>query len=111
MEDLRNQAEVGSRMRNIRNSMGITQGKMADKLGISLNYLAMLERGERSGSLSVMKKLSNLSGLSLDEILYGTQFSEDENMNTYLLLTREYQPEKIATALRHAAAYLEMEGK
>ena len=43
--------EIGLRIKNIRLNMNMTKQKMADLLGISGQYLGMIERGE--GPLSV----------------------------------------------------------
>lgn len=38
--------EIGLRVKNIRLNMNMTKQKMADLLGISGQYLGMIERGE-----------------------------------------------------------------
>ena len=43
--------EIGLRVKNIRLNMNMTKQKMADLLGISGQYLGMIERGK--GTLSV----------------------------------------------------------
>ncbi|WP_294361012.1 helix-turn-helix transcriptional regulator [uncultured Clostridium sp.] len=47
---------------NIRKQKGMTQKELADALGISINTLAKIEQGQRSGSDSTWMKIINLFG-------------------------------------------------
>ena len=67
--------EIGLRVKNIRLSMNITKQKMADMLGISGQYLGMIERGEGTLSIDKLKILCDISGLSADYILFGKESS------------------------------------
>ena len=61
--------EIGLRIKNIRLNMNITKQKMAELLGISGQYLGMIERGEGTLSIDKLKVLCDITGLSADYIL------------------------------------------
>lgn len=109
MTGLKEPVHVGNRIKMTRNTLGMTQKKMADKLGVSLNYLSMLERGDRKPSLSIIKKISVMSGTSAGWILYGAEYTEEDNEDVYRSLVDKYQPEEVASAIRFATQYLQME--
>ena len=54
--------EIGLRVRSIRLNMNITKQKMADMLGISGQYLGMIERGEGTLSIDKLKILCDITG-------------------------------------------------
>lgn len=109
MTGLQDNSHVGNRIKKTRHSLGMTQRHMADKLGVSENYLSMLERGDRSPSLNIIKKISVISGTSVGWILYGSDYTEETNENIYRSLVEKYQPDEVANVLRFAAQYLQME--
>lgn len=61
--------------KNIRLNMNMTKQKMADLLGISGQYLGMIERGEGTLSVDKLKILCDMTGLSADYILFGKDFN------------------------------------
>ena len=84
--------EIGLRVKNIRLNMNMTKQKMADLLGISGQYLGMIERGEGTLSIDKLKILCDITGLSADYILFG------KDSNSTLKLSKEladYSDEEI----------------
>lgn len=63
--------EIGLRIKNIRLNMNLSKQKLASILGISGQYLGMIERGEGSLSVEKLQILCNLTNLSADYILFG----------------------------------------
>lgn len=63
--------EIGLRIKNIRLDMNLTKQQLASMLGISGQYLGMVERGEGSLSFEKLRILCNLTHLSADYILFG----------------------------------------
>lgn len=53
--------EIGLRVKNIRLNMNMTKQKMADLLGISGQYLGMIERGEGTLSVDKLKILCDMT--------------------------------------------------
>ena len=84
--------EIGLRVKNIRLNMNLTKQKMAELLGISGQYLGMIERGEGTLSVDKLKILCDMTGLSADYILFG------KDSNSTLKLSKEladYSDEEI----------------
>ena len=69
----------GERLRNRRNTLGLTQEFVADKVGISLRFYQMLERGEKSVSLDTLIRLSKTLSISIDYLLLGDLSYSTEN--------------------------------
>lgn len=56
--------EFAKRVRDRRSQEGLSQQELADKIGISRNYLSQIERGQATNlSWQVREKLSSLLGL------------------------------------------------
>ena len=74
--------EIGLRIKEIRESMNLTKEKLAKELGISGQYLGMIEKGKNYISIEQLKTLCELSNHSSDYILFGIP----EKNETQLLL-------------------------
>lgn len=61
----------GERLRSRRNVLSFTQEYVADKVGISLRFYQMVERGEKSVSLDTLIQLSRALSISIDYLLFG----------------------------------------
>ena len=68
------------RIRKAREEMGYTREKFAEKLEVSVSYLAELERGRTGISVKMLIKVCDVLGLSADYILFGEERSEDTLM-------------------------------
>ena len=60
-----------SRLRQARDELGLKQKDMAAQLGISAQYLGMLERGDQPLSEPVAMKMQELFGYNAEWILFG----------------------------------------
>ena len=58
---------IGNRIREIRNSQGISQEKLALKAGIDRTYLAGVELGRRNVSIKSLEKILNALEISFEE--------------------------------------------
>ena len=67
-----------TRIRKAREDMGYTREQFAEKLDVSVSYLAELERGRTGISVKMLIKGCNVLGLSSDYVLFGSQRTEDE---------------------------------
>ena len=65
------------RIRKAREELGYTREKFAEKLEVSVSYLAELERGRTGISVKMLIKVCNVLGLSADYVLFGTERTED----------------------------------
>lgn len=64
-------ATVGDRIREIREELGLTLDKLAEKTGISKGFLSDVETGKRDISSEYLLKIADVMGASLDYLLRG----------------------------------------
>ena len=60
--------KFGSKIRNLRLQMGISQENFALKIGMDRTYYASVEKGNRNISLLNIEKISKGFGISLSEL-------------------------------------------
>ena len=65
----------GKRLRKLRRNMELTQEQLADQVGVSLNFIGQLERGENSPSLETIQKLAEVLGVPVKDLF---DFPEDK---------------------------------
>ena len=63
--------EVGKRMKDLREEIGMTQEKLSETLHISRNYLARIESGSRNPSIVIYVEAAEFFGVTLDYLLLG----------------------------------------
>ena len=61
-----NKKSFGKKIKEARSSRNLTQGELAEKIGISQNFLGDIERGIKLPSLSKLILISNTLKVSLD---------------------------------------------
>jgi len=66
---------LGERFTELRKAKNMTQGHLAELLGISQQHTASFEKGLRKIPVSMLPKLSQLYGISLDELI-GIEYKE-----------------------------------
>lgn len=69
--------QFGMRIREARKKMGYTQFQLAEKLGISENFLGDIERGTKLLSIEKLILIANVLKVSLDSLLA-------DSLNTYI---------------------------
>lgn len=65
------------RIRAEREKMGYTREMFAEKLDVSVSYLAELERGRTGLSVKMLVKICRVLGLSADYVLFGEERDSD----------------------------------
>jgi transcriptional regulator with XRE-family HTH domain len=63
--DLKAIKEFGSRVKAAREKMGLTQVDVAEKADMTVNYFAMIERGEVNPSFEKMKAIAKVLKLKI----------------------------------------------
>ena len=63
--------EIGARIRLARRDAGLTQEKLAEKIGVSTVFVSQLESGSRAPGLETLVKLSQTLHVSLDLLVLG----------------------------------------
>lgn len=71
--------DFAKRLRRLREHAGWTQEKLAERAGLSRNYIGLLELSRREPSLSTLLSLSKALTVSLDELAgAGIRIAESE---------------------------------
>ena len=82
-----------TRIRKAREDMGYTREQFAEKLDVSVSYLAELERGRTGISVKMLVKVCNVLGLSADYVLFGSERTEDEmRLDAIHRINEQYLP-------------------
>ena len=68
-----NRPGVGGRVIELRTKNQLTQEALAEKMGISRSALNMKERGDRVFSLEELIQLSDMFGITIDELIRGVE--------------------------------------
>lgn len=63
--------ELGERIKEMRNKIGISQEKFALSIGMDRTYFASVEAGKRNISICNIKKIADGLGVSLSELFAG----------------------------------------
>ena len=58
----------GVRVRTLRNILGLSQEKLAERAGVHRTYIGMIERGEKNITLSNIEKIASALGVSIDTL-------------------------------------------
>ena len=64
-ETKKNLKTFGSRIQELRKKNNLTQSELAEKIGLSTNFIGMIERGERNTSVDKIFKLAKAFNISL----------------------------------------------
>ena len=64
-----NTASIGKRIRKYREAKGWRQEDFAEKIGLSVTYTGMIERGEKVPKLETFITIANVLGVSTDILL------------------------------------------
>ena len=65
------------RIRQAREQQGYTREQFAEKLDVSVSYLAEVERGRTGISVKMLVRICDLLGLSADYVLFGEERKTD----------------------------------
>ena len=64
-----NTTSIGKRIRKAREQRGWRQEDFAEKIGLSVTYTGMIERGEKVPKLETFITIANVLGVSADQLL------------------------------------------
>ena len=70
---------LGERLRSRRRALGYTQEYVAEKIGITLRFYQMIERGEKNLSLDTLINMARVMSVSIDYLLFGAVADSFEN--------------------------------
>ena len=70
-------AEIGARVRAIRQGAGLTQEQFSERIAVTATYISELERGLIGISASTVKRICLTFGVSCDQIILGLSHEAD----------------------------------
>lgn len=92
------QIERGKRIKNIReNELHMNKTQLARKIGVSSQFLGLVENGKGNLVYKSLKKLRNLSGHSSDYILFGI---DDSSISETKKVLKQYSEIEISEAMK-----------
>ena len=71
---------LGTRIREERKRLNLTQAQLAEAIDISDTYMGAIERGERSLTLDTLVNLVNRLGVTIDYLLADSVSDSDTNI-------------------------------
>jgi transcriptional regulator with XRE-family HTH domain len=60
---------LGVSIRRLRQARGWSQAELAERVDVSVDYVSLLERGQRAPGLGVLVQISEIFRVSVDEVL------------------------------------------
>ena len=73
-----NQAKIGKLIAKLRKEKQLTQEQLAEKMGVSINAVSKWERGLSFPDVSLLKKICNELGISIEELINGEEDKSEE---------------------------------
>ena len=73
-----NQEKIGKFIASSRKSKKMTQGQLAEKMGVSINAVSKWERGLSFPDVSLYKKLCDELNISIEELINGEKDNSDK---------------------------------
>lgn len=61
--------KFGRKVRKIRLDRGLSQGKLAEKLGVDPSYVSQIERGVNNMSLRKIEQVAKMLDVSIEKLL------------------------------------------
>ena len=78
-----NQEKIGKFIAQKRKSKKLTQEQLAEKLGVSTNAVSKWERGLCLMDMSLLKPLSKILDVTINEILSGEEIKQEDIINIW----------------------------
>ena len=104
--DSRCRSEEATRLREVRNNVGLTQEEFAARVNMSLSAYKKAERGDNQISVNLLKALSKEFQISADYILHGEKGSFE---NAWMDIQNCTKKDKLCLLMRLIYYFLEDE--
>ena len=79
---------VGKRVRFFREQDGLTQAELAEKTGLSDNFIGLIERGIKHPTLDTLNKVADALEVNLNEFFHPTKSTPEDTANALKELKR-----------------------
>lgn len=98
--------EIGNRIKNIRKQMNLSKDEFAKNIGISGQFLGMIENGKNFLSIEKLKNLCEFTNLSADYILFGKDNTSTNNLKELLKAFSNEQIEAGCETIKKLALFI-----
>ena len=105
-KDVELRKQIGERIRCIRNEMKLSKVALAKELGITGQFLGVVEGGKSIISYDKLKKLCDLTGYSADYILFGKNDKSVTETKRQLQEFSEDQIQDACDAIKKIAVFI-----
>jgi len=61
---------LGKSIKLCRTNRGLSQGELADKIGLSVSYVSLIEQGKRDPAISTVEKIATALGVPLSLLTF-----------------------------------------
>lgn len=68
MGEINDNVELGKKIKELREDQKLSQERLSDKVDITRTYLSDIERGKRSPSYDIVKKIADALGVSINDL-------------------------------------------
>ena len=85
---------IGKRIQKARNTLGLTQEALSEKIGVSTNYLSKVEGGHEKPNLELLGKISTAANISLSALLTDVVEERQYLQNDIAEILNSCSPEK-----------------
>ncbi|MEJ7790640.1 MAG: helix-turn-helix transcriptional regulator [Gaiellaceae bacterium] len=63
----------GAVLREKRQAAGISQEQLADRAGLHRTYVSLIERGKRTASIEVVRRVASALGVTMADLISATE--------------------------------------
>lgn len=93
---------IGAHIKSLRQSIGLSQEQLAEKMNISSKYLSSIERGKENPTLNTFLKLSASLGVEVQEVFnFAHELSSNKELKKVLNnLLKGAKDEKLRLAVK-----------
>lgn len=83
-----NYRDIGERIRKHRKELGYTQAVLAEKVDLSTEYICEIETGRKNASLFALISISDVIGISIEELLFG-EYTENATIRAMAIILKD----------------------
>ena len=98
--------EIGKRIQQLRENMHITKQEFAKEIGITGQYLGLIERGENYLSVEKLKLLCDFTNTTADYILFGRDINMVSDTQGMLAELTDEQLNSACETIKNLALFI-----
>lgn len=103
-------AAIGKNIRKCRRDRGFTQKEIAEKLGVTPDYVSKVENAQKHPSLKLLDRLAILYDMEMSEFITGVNPEHDNyGMPELFNIIKNFEPETKVLLLKTAQSFVEVD--